>query len=253
MSFNNSPPVEWHTNAFHLRLENGLATLEIIEHYPSEKAARAQVEPYLRAWEVNEALKLAGYREFWFEFDSPDIIDRNPLPPPESPYVVEGSGKFEARASIRAKGQVIRQRYPAPPEDFILSPDAETLWIRYLGYLNGREPLAAASYMCLTILEASAQRDPRATGGSKRKKTANLFSIDRKVLDKLGELTSNVGDSQNARKAPENGEFRPHTSAEVAWVKAAIRALILRVGQYDADPNRPLPKLTMADLPKLSP
>lgn len=99
-------------------------------------------------------------------------------------------------------------------------------------------------YMCLSVLETSA-------GG--RQAVGNLYDVDVKVLRTLGHLTSKIGDRQTARKAPASGgTFRPHTDSERAWVEAAIQKVILRVGQYAADPNKSLPKLTMDDLPKLT-
>lgn len=97
-------------------------------------------------------------------------------------------------------------------------------------------------FACLTWLEAIEGNRP---------KVGRKYSIDRDVLQTLGRLTSTVGDAQSARKFEHNHNPRTHTPTERMWVEAAIRALTLRVGQWAADPERPLPKITMADLPKL--
>lgn len=85
-----------------------------------------------------------------------------------------------------------------------------------------------------------------------RRKVAKKYYIDMDVLQTLGRLTSTVGDTQTARKFDAGQSPRPYTGTETVWVEAAIRALILRVGKWAYDPNSPMPKLTMADLPKLT-
>ena len=99
--------------------------------------------------------------------------------------------------------------YPRPPGTFRLSPDAESILLRYHGYLDGREPLLAMAYFCLTVLEAST----RATKG-KRASAAKKYKTEEKVLRKMGDLTSEKhGDRSSARKATRragaaNDEFR---------------------------------------------
>ena len=44
VSFTDPPPVEWETDAFRARLQDGVARFELIEHYPSAEAARERVE-----------------------------------------------------------------------------------------------------------------------------------------------------------------------------------------------------------------
>ena len=72
------------------------------------------------------------------------------------------------------------------------------------------------------------------------------------VLRTLRHLASTVGDAGDARKFDRNHNLRAHTAKEDTWIGAVVRALILRVGQWAADPNSSLPKLTMAGLPKLT-
>lgn len=232
-------------------MEDSIVTVEMIEHYPSERQARERVEPDLRAWEVHAALtQYDGRREFSLDFDSAEVIDWNPPPRSTEPIVIKVGGTLKATGNISA--HVIRSRYPTPPNQFILTPDAETMWHRYEGYLNDREPLAAMAYACLSLVEASAICDPRAKGRSKRKKAANLHEVDIEVFKKLGDFSSEqFGDNYTVRKFDADRKPRPHTPVERAWIEAAIRALILRVGQRAGDSNSQLPKLTMDSLPPL--
>jgi hypothetical protein len=240
VSFDCPPPVERETEAFRMRLEDGVATFEMLEHHASEETARRRVEEYLRAWEIDVALRF-GRGEVRFEFEGADVIDRDP-PPPGTGVVIYAKAAMAAAGALTATGHVTRRQYPDPPDKFVVSPDVETMWYRYEGYLRGREPLATMAYACLTLLEAS-------TGG--RNRAAKRYSIEIDVLRALGRLTSSIGDTETARKFKGLSERRPHTGAEKAWIDAAVKALIRRVGEWAFDPGASLPQITMSDLPKL--
>ena len=92
------------------------------------------------------------------------------------------------------------------------------------------------AYFCLTVFDARA-------GG--RRKVAKKYQISKKVLAKLGYLTSNVGDRHTARKFSKDSDGRPYTPAEIAWIEGAVKDLIRRKAEYDFDPAAPLPLLTM--------
>ena len=119
------------------------------------------------------------------------------------------------------------------------TPDAATVANRYQGYREGREPLLAMAYFCLTVLEAGA-------GG--RREAAATYKIHESVLGKLGELTSERGDPGTARKmkAP---AMQPLSGAETVWIQEAIKQIIWRLGDQRATTE--LPTITMADLPAL--
>ena len=243
VKFENPPPVEQETERFRMRLADGIVTFEMKEHFSSEEKARQEVGPLLSAWEVQTGLEF-GPHQVRFGFEGAEIIDRNP-PPPDTAKIIEMVLHDKAVATDSVSIERILPSYPEPPSGFVASPDVETMWQRYEGYLAGREPLTGMAFMCLTVLEASAD------GQEKRKKAARQYNIDRQVLDNLGELTSEVGDPKTARKAPGRGGFRPHTEAEVAWMEAVVKALIRRAGEWALDPNAARPKLTMADFPNL--
>jgi hypothetical protein len=137
-------------------------------------------------------------------------------------------------------------RYPDIPGNFVLSPDVESMWNRYQGYLDGREPLASMAYFCLTTVDGS-------TGirRGKRPAASRRYGISEDVLRKLGDLTSNVGSERTARKLPPPTGRRDHTGQEIAWIEAAVRASIRRLGEFAYDPARPWPQITMKDLPQL--
>ena len=241
VSFDCPPPVERETEAFRMRLEDGVATFEMLEHHASEDTARECVEGYLRAWEIHVALRF-GRGEMHFEFAGADVIDRDP-PPPGTGQVVYAKALMGAVGLMdNVTVHVTRRRYPEPPSGFIASPDVETMWGRYEGYLKGREPLAAMAYACLTLLEASARG---------RESAAKQYRISLDVLRKLAHLATEIGDEGTARKFSRLRERRPHTGPERAWVEAVVKALIQRAGEWALAPAASRPQITMSDLPKL--
>jgi len=238
VSFDNPRPVGGETGSFRLRLDNGKLTIELKEHFSSVDAARKPVEDYLHAWELDVALHF-GRREIRFIYENAEVVDRDP-PPPGSPQVIHLSGISSGEAFGTATIHISRSQYPEPPALFRISPDVETLWNRYEGYLEGREPLLSMAYFCLTVIESQA-------GG--RKNAARMYKISDCVLSKLGELTSAKGDERTARKFKQDSIPTPLTSAEVKWIGAAIKAIIRRVGELVSTSS--LATITMSDLPKL--
>jgi hypothetical protein len=124
----------------------------------------------------------------------------------------------------------------------MISPDVETLWYRYEGYVQGRELLLGMAFACLTFLEAQVRG---------RANVAKTYAIDVAILSKLGDFTTNLGDERTARKFHGRSARRPSAPQEAAWIDAAIRMIIRRVGEYAADPTASLPELSMSDLPPL--
>ncbi len=142
------------------------------------------------------------------------------------------------RSSFSATGQVTWKTYPAVPTNFTADPDVVSLWTRFEGFKSGREPLASMAYFCFTLL-----KNRHGSIDAARK----VLAVDKAVLKKLGELSTNRGDASTARKM--TPDLAPFTTAEAQWLEAAIRALIRRVGEI-ASGHSPL-QLTMKQLPQL--
>ena len=75
--FEDPPPIEDETEAFRMILAEGVTTFEMKEHHPSEETARVPVEGYLRAWEIDLALR-RNRTSLRFVFDVARVIDRDP-------------------------------------------------------------------------------------------------------------------------------------------------------------------------------
>ncbi len=236
------PPVEFETEEVRFRLADGKLACEMKTHFSTAEAARSVVEPILRAWEVDADLRW-NRGEIRFKFDGAGIIDRSPAPP----GVIRGHAHMIAGVTTMcAVGtvsvHVSRDRYPEPPGTFRLNPDAESILLRYQGYLGGREPLLSMAYFCLTVLEATIR------GSNRRKRAATAYRIEEGVLRKIGDLTSCRGDRSIARKAPA-GPVQPLTSPESAWLETVVKTLIWRLG--DTRDATALPLITLSDLPRL--
>ncbi len=205
------------------------------KHYAFAEEAKASAAEFLFVWELDAALRL-GRSAIRFIYEDAQLIDRIPPPPGTAEIQVASAASlwFGGEVTIR----VISSAYPEPPAGMKFTPDLETLWRRYEGYRAQREPLAAMAYFCLTVLETSAGSRPKA---------ATQYSIDAKVLGKLGELTAERGDGATARKM--QSSLVPYTPTEIRWVEEAIRIIIRRVAGIAA--GAACPMITMKDLPSL--
>jgi len=130
--------------------------------------------------------------------------------------------------------------YPAPPSHFTVGQDVDPLVKRYRAYVAGKEPRPAWAGFTLSYVErmlASGRRD-----------AARKFNIAFKVLDALGFLAA-VGDLTVARKVDSSSPNRPHTVEEWAFLDAAGKALIRRVGEVARTGDASvLPQITLTDL-----
>lgn len=238
VSYKDPSKVEFETEHFEGRLEDGVLIVKLTSHFDDVAEARAAVEPYLRAWELHDRLQGLG-DEISFDFDDAEVIDRDP-PPPGSPQVIHGKAASIGISSHSASIHVGRGSYPTPPEEFSVTPDVETMWQRYLGYQNGKEPLLSMAYFCLTVVLASA-------GG--RRAAAKKYRIEYAVLRKFGELTSTRGDETAARKVSPGGSLTPLSPAETKWLEKALKAVIARVAEMAG--GKEVDALRMSSLPNL--
>lgn len=241
VDYSNPPPIVHEAGGLRLRLDEGGLTVTMLDHYPSSEVAREVVYPFLRAWEIDQAISL-GKTELHFEYEGAEVIDRSPSLPNQGHNLAARIVCSVNAAGVLVNASVTRAKYPAFPQRLKLSPELETLWHRYEGYEQGREPLTSMGYFCLTLVEHNA-------GG--RAKSARKYNVSRKILEKLGHLTSALGDARTARKVSTSSTSRTLTPAEQEWIKAAVKLLARRLGEWEFDPTGALPELTLADLPKV--
>lgn len=235
-SFVEPPPVRVQKESFTAVLDDGILTVTMLDHFSKIEDARAVVDPYLRAWELQDELK--GSRTgLEFVYEDGEVIDRNP-PAPGEPRVISLEAASYAIAGAAATLHVAKRSYPPPPDAFAIDPDVATMWLRYRSHKEGKEPLPGMAYFCLTVVELSA-------GG--RNKAAAKYSIHRDVLAKIGDLSSTRGDMEMARKA--DGVGVPLSEHEARWLDAAVRLVIGRAAEVAG--GKQVTAISMADLPKI--
>jgi len=216
------------------------AAVELITDFPTVEAARAAVEPYLQAWEIQSLVDhLAKHSDFSqplrFEYHSAEVSNAQPT---------------DLTVHVNPGHHYIEGEFPSPPSRLLASPDVRLMWQRWESYQAGRESLPAMAYYCLTALEA-------ATGKSRndrRSSAAAAYAVDIEVLNQLGDLVSEVGDDHERRKAHAKHR-RPYTTTEKEWIERVVLALIERVGRVACGnatgTNISLRTLTLGDLPAI--
>ena len=110
------------------------------------------------------------------------------------------------------------------------------MYQRYLGHLEGREPLSGMAYFCFTVLQ-------RMGGGHTN--AARHFGVSNNVLDRIRRLSAYKGGA-NARK--EDGRGAPYTPEEERFLRSAIRTLIHRAAEVAGGPDPRRRKITRADI-----
>lgn len=234
--YKKAPPISGDTVDFSWRLHNDQLAIKMKTRCTTEEEAIGVVDGFLRAWEITTGL-FHRPDNLKFKFSSAVIIDR----PAENETTVQSPPEI-IELSDEIKEVVSYETFPPFSEKFKASPEVEMMFIRYKLYRDGRETLLGMAYWCLAVMEHSA-------GG--RKEAADQYQIDSKVLRRLGELCSNR-DLREVRKfkgGAVNTELKP---AEREWIKAVVKRLILRAGEFAYDPISRLPLVTMADLPALT-
>ncbi len=116
------------------------------------------------------------------------------------------------------------------------------MYDRYMGYLQGREPLASTAYFCLTILERSTKKKRC------RELASEVYRIELEVLNKIGHLSSERG-GQQARKA--SGKDNDLTYQNRRFLEEAIKAIIRRAAEKAHAPDGDLQKISLSDLPSV--
>jgi hypothetical protein len=224
-------PEEYAFDTFTVTRTGYSATGTLLTHFATDDEAREHIEPILRAWERADAFT-RGSPEFRFDYESVDVIDRAADP---------GATTKELRALVRATASVgvdlhvQRAAFPKPPDrPLALTPDAETLWNRWLGFLANREPLSSFAYFVHTVV--CLNRSER--------EAASALGVAGNVIETLRTVSSYAG----GRKGD---ALRPHTATEETWLKATVPILIRRVAEVAADPRAREQQITLADLPPL--
>ena len=241
VDYSEAGPLLLDEDAFELELKDNKLRIELKKHYSNEYDAKKSVDEYLRLWEFQERLD-HGANDFKFEFEEAEIVDRSPNP--EKGFSdIRGSirmGELKASATL----QIVANRYPSPPAGLRLGPDASVMSERYRKYLNKEESLLSCAYFCLTVLEGSLGVGNK----DRRGKAAKHFNISKKVLRKIGHLSTKKGGEEARKYVGVNDEL---TSNERKFLKKAVVRIIYRVAEKNFDPNKSLKRISLSDLPSI--
>jgi hypothetical protein len=237
--YDKASPISGETYDFKWTLSKDQLTIDMKAHRTTEREAREIVEEYLKGWEVTAGL-LHGPDSLAFRFSSSIILDRSPNDTYDRNTVLTVDPSETILLSDESKLHVSHGKFPDPPQNFKASPEVEMMFFRYKMYRDGRESLLNMAYWCLTVMEYTAGGRPEAS---------DQYRVDQRVLRKLGVLCSSRGDVYEARKRKGNTGITPLKPAEREWIRAVVKRLILRVGEYAYDPVAKLPLITMSDFP----
>lgn len=236
VDYSEAEPLNHEEMAFDLSVVDGVARFKLNEHFATEAEARLAVDPFIEQWRAFARLQPAP-RSFELKFRRSVIVDRNPTPgvPPLRMSARSGTPTTSIRLTVGDR------KYPAAPyAGMKMTLDVQSMYDRFVGHLEGKEPLPSMAYFCPEILQG-------ATGASRRRRpeAARAYRIDEKVLDKIGCLASRKGGAQ-ARKW--EGRGAELNASEVQFLKRAVGAIILRMAQMAADPERDFPTIRTSDL-----
>ena len=138
VDYDKAEPLVREEGAFRLVVKDKQAWFELKKDYATETDARKAIEEYIRVWEFDACLK-RGPDFFRLEFVRAEMVDRSPTP---------GQVRLKGRLSIvgggSARAGISVRRYPSPPSNLNLNPrdpNTDTMFQRYMGYFQQREPL----------------------------------------------------------------------------------------------------------------
>ena len=231
LDWSKASPLDVREDAFDLRVENQRVRFAMKAHFATESDARNFLEDYIRNWELEVALT-RGPNAFRLRFEQSCLIDRNPAPHAIS---LKAQASAEpARASIDLAPPA-PPSYPPPPAGIKRSPDVDSMFHRYAGYREGREPLATMAYFCLTVLEQAARQKIQDANG-KRNAAVQWYGIPKEALEQVGKLCTTKGGA-DARKA--EGLSSQLTPQEKRYLESAVVGFIPRAATVAFDPHAP--------------
>lgn len=233
MDFSRAPPFECEVPGFTVRLADAQASVTLKGRYETTEDARAFIEPFLRAWELDIGLRY-GPGALTFAFSQSEN------------FSFAGAATFSMTGGS-ATMILSPPSWPAPPEKLSCDEITDLMYARYALYRRQGTLLGDAANFCLTCMErGGAEGRPEIRDA--RDAACEYYSVSRKVLSKLGALADNKGGTHARKAYGAKHDFHPR---EGQWLEAAMLLLIRRAAEvaYDSTLDRPL--ITLADLPPL--
>jgi hypothetical protein len=237
--YDKAASISGETDDFKWRLNKDQLQVKMKIYFASEYEARQIVDEYLKGWEIAIGL-YHGPDSLKFTFEKAKFINLQLLN--ENGMIDSEASTEPVPPTLEAVSHISYEEFLPPPPKFRVSPEVEMMFLRYRMYRQGQESLLNMAYWCFTVLEYSA-------GG--RSEAADQYRVDYRVFRKLGEICSNRGDANEISKLKGNATSTLLKASEREWVRAVVKRLILRAGEYAYDPMAKLQLLTMSDFPSL--
>lgn len=237
IDYSRAPPLEFRGAGFLGKVADSKVRFEMTEDFAEERLAREAVETFIREWEFATSIQ-DGPDYLNLEFLQSEIVDRKSNAGAQNLRVRASAGRPTATMRLT----VWPGSYPSPPEEVldVDHPDVQTLYDRYRGYCQGKEPLASFANFCLTVLEFSVGQT-----SSRRATAAKQYGIAKGILNRIGVLCSKKGGNL-ARKR--EGIDDPFSAGETEFLQRAVKRLIYRVAEYHGNMHRVLPQITSQEL-----
>ena len=224
VDYREAKPIDHEEPDFCVKIVKEKVRFEFKKHHATAKAAQKAIEEYICAWEIDAGLRQGGPNYFTLKFAHAQIEDRNPTG--GEGHLRNSSGRHSDRDSKGYRRQGVSSTAIGVDDH----PDVRTLYDRYMGCRQGKEPLPSMAYFCLTVIE----RDP----------TQKECSSG--VRKTIRHLSSGKG-GQQARKA--GGKDKDLTDQDRRFLDEAIKAIIRRAAERAHDPDGDRQPISMSDLP----
>ena len=240
VDYGSAETVEEERSTFRLTLQDGEARFELKEDYASPRQARKAIQPFIEQWELRTSLAY-GPGNFALRFKRPEMIDRDPEPG----VISVSADAVHFNVAISTARVTVSRQYPQPPVERRMKmdcPEVQTMLNRYMGYRQGREPLASMAYFCCDVFTKRLGDEP--------KDSAKKHNISQNLVDRVRTLASRKGGDQ-ARK--QDGVSDPLTQNDVKFLENAVTAMILRAAIVAADPDQSMEKIGCGNLLEISP
>ena len=239
VDYSKAEPVDHEEEGFRIRIEEGRVCFVMKDDHPTVDSAMEVVNSYISNWELDDALT-SKPNEFKLKFVKPEIVDRKPTPGEHKVSADPVFWEFSTSVPTVTKGRP----YPKPPVGLSLRRNDDVLLMlgRYEDLCNDRDKPTNVAYFCLTVVQELA-------GG--RTNATNKFGIEKKVLDKVGELTATKGGRALARKT--EGINQELTPGETRFLECAVKVFIRRVAEEAQSPGGPFREITIKDFPEVWP
>jgi hypothetical protein len=220
-----------HLHDFHCVVDAEKLVARPIRSFGSLEAAMSALETHLRSWELRYGL----LRNTSLRFEKSGHVMRS-----GQEGVVLGSAAAVGIGKVEARGIVILNRVEIPEGPTLeVTEEVQSLQHRWSDVVAGRERLLVGANWVLTDVQRYYEG---------RDQAAAELRVSKALLNTLGRLCVR-NDPDHGRTAKHDPE--PLSPEEVAWIRAFVPRLILRVAEVESGVEG-LSQITMDIVPPLA-